>query len=259
MRNPGLVRSLERGLCILALFDEGQREWSVGAISSTLELPLATTYRIVNTLIAQGFLERERSHGRVRLGLALMRLGSVVQSGLSVREVAAPEMHDLAREAGETAVLMVPRDLYAVCVENVEGSYPIRPRSIGFGEQCPYNAGAVPLAIFAFLPPEHQQRVLQNGLARPTHNSLHTPEAVMARCAQIRRNRLSYSKEEVIPETAAVAVPIFGLDDSVVLGALGLTGLVERIVGLDNMVRAAASRISARMGQRSDGTAENSR
>src|SRR5215472_4642812 len=53
---PGMVRSLDRGLRILTLFDEGQAEWSINAISNALDLPLASTYRIVNTLIAQGFL-----------------------------------------------------------------------------------------------------------------------------------------------------------------------------------------------------------
>lgn len=249
VRNLGRIRSLERGLSILALFDKRHPEWTIGAISTSLDLPLASTYRIVNTLIAQGFLERHRSHGRVRLGLALLRLGSVVQSGLSLREVAAQDMQYLAQEVGETAVLMVPRDLYAVCVENIEGSYPIRPRSIGVGEHFPYHAGAVPLAIFAFLPHEQQQRVLQHGLPRLTHNSLHTPEEVMARCAQIKQSRISYSREEAIAKTAAVAAPIFGADDSVVLGAIGLTGVVERIIELDDVIWAAAQRISTKMGQ----------
>lgn len=243
------VRGLGRGLDLLSLFDEQTGELTVGEISKRLQLPLSTTYRIVNTLVLRGFLERHRSHGTVRLGLALIRLGRLATSSRNLSEIAAPELQRLARETGETAVLMVPKSASVACLANVEGSYPIRPRSIGVGEQCPYNAGAVPLAILAFLPQDEQDRIVGAGLPRLTHNTPHSKSAIKRRCAEIRASGYAYSREEAIEGTAAVAAPIFAEDGTAVLGAVGVTGVMDRIVSLETRVQEAAERISQRMGR----------
>jgi IclR family acetate operon transcriptional repressor len=238
------VRSLERGLKVLLLFDEERTELSVREISAELNLSLATAYRIVNTLEEHGFLERRRSHVALRLGLRLAHLGWLAQSNLDIREVARPIMEELAHTVGETAVLMVPRHGYAVCVEKVEGSYPIRPRSVSIGDREPYHGGAVALAILAFLPEEQRERYLRGTLGAITPHTETDPDRLRQRCRDIALAGVAYSRDEVIVGSAAVAAPILGADRKTVLGAIGLTGLVERIVDLEDTVRDAAAAIS---------------
>lgn len=248
--SPMTVRGLSRGLDLLSLFNEQTAELTVGQISGRLDLPLSTTYRIVNTLVGCGFLERHRSHGTVRLGLALIRLGRLASASRSLTDIAVPELKRLARDTGDTAVLMVPQSSHVVCLANVEGSYPIRPRSIGVGEQCPYNAGAGPLAILAFLPMSEQDRILAAGLPALTRNTPHSEGAVRARCKEIRATGFALSLEEAIEGTAAVAAPIFAEDGVAVLGSVAVTGVTERIAsGLGPRVLEAADRVSERMGR----------
>lgn len=244
------VRGLGRGLDLLSLFDDQTVELTIGDISVRLDLPLSTTYRIVNTLVGRGFLERHRPHGTVRLGLALIRLGRLASASRSLADMAIAELKRLARDTGETAVLMVPRSSSAVCLANVEGTYPIRPRSIGVGEQCPYNAGAAAMAILAFLPTPEQDRILAAGLPALTHNTLHSKRTVRKRCEEIRATGFAYSREETIEGTAAVAAPIFAEDGVAVLGSVAVTGVTDRIANdLGPRVLEAADRISERMGR----------
>lgn len=248
------VRGLARGLDLLALFDEQTPELTVSQISRRLQLPLSTTYRILNTMVARGYLERHRSHGTVRLGLVLIRLGRLARSSRNLTEVARPELERLARETGETAVLMVPQPSHVVCLANVEGPYPIRPRSIGVGELCPYNAGAVPMAILAFLRESEQERILDAGLPTLTHNTLHSRRAIRKRCQEIQAAGFAYSRDEAIEGTAAVGAPVFADSGLTVIGAVGVTGVVDRIMNLEGQVMAAAKRISRGMGA-SEGSA----
>jgi IclR family transcriptional regulator, KDG regulon repressor len=241
------ARGVERTLQILGLFSEAKPEWKVQEISSELDVPLASAYRIVRILERSGYLERPRPGPSLQLGLAVLRLGSVVLSGLDMREIARPIMRDLASSLGETALLMVPFSDGAVCIENVEGTYPIRPRSIAVGEQMSFNAGALPLAILAFLPEEDRDRILRSPLPRIAEETLVKPDQIRDRCAHIAETGISYSSGEIVLGTAAVASPIFGADGAVA-GAVGVTGLVERIVDFDESIRAAACEITRRFG-----------
>lgn len=243
----GKVRGLDRGLRVLSLFTLEDRDWSVKEMAEALGIPLSSTYRIVRTLEAEGFLDSADSRGAYRLGLRLLHLGFVVYSKLDVRQVALPAMERLAEEVGETAVLMIPRRQFAVCVENVEGSYPIRPKSIAVGERRHYNCGAVALALLAYLPSEHREEILKEPLPRLTEHTLTSVGKIRERCGSIRETGVSYSKGEVFLGTAAVASPVFDARGDVV-AAVALTGLVERIVDLDATIKPAAREISVALG-----------
>lgn len=231
---------------VLFLFSEQQRTLTVSEIARALDIPLPSAYRIVNTLLDGGFLERPTPRGPVRLGLRLIRLGWLAQSGIELREVARPVLNRLAVEVGETAILMVPSDSGAVCIDHVEGTYPIRPASFTVGQVQPYNAGAVPLVILAYLPEERRQQVLASPLPVFTNFTLVTAAAVNDRCTDIRQAGIAYSEDEVIVGTSAVAAPVFGVTG--IVGGVGLTGIADRVVGLEETIREAAKEISTGLG-----------
>jgi len=244
----GSARSLHRALEMLNLFAEVKPDWKVTEMAEQLGVPPASAYRIVRVLERFGYLDRQRPGGSLRLGLPLLRLGSIVLARLDIREVARPIMRQLSADLGETALLMVPFSHAAVCIENVEGTYPIRPRSISIGEQMPYNAGAVPLAIFAFLPHEDQEEVLRSPLPKIAPGTLSEAAQLRERCKRIRATGISYSQGEVVPGTAAIASPVFASGDGDVAASIGLTGLTERIVGFDDAIRSAARELTGRLG-----------
>lgn len=235
-------------MALLTLFSDDHRELTVGEISRELDIPLASAYRTVHTMERRGFLERSGATGPYRLGMRLLHLGRLVHQRLDLREVARPVMVRLAADVGETAVLMVPHPDCVVCVENVEGSSPIRPRSITVGERRAYNGGAAGLAVLAFLPDEQRDRIINHHLEPITPRTVTDADAVRARCEEIRRSGVSYSEGEVIEGTAAVAAPIFAAEADEVVGSISLTGIVPRIAGLEDTLRAAAAEISAALG-----------
>ena len=246
------VRSLSRGLRILEVFTSERPSWTVSQIADALDLPVASAHRLIATLASAGFLERDRPRGPWRLGLRLLHLGATVQSGLSLRAIARPRMEQLAIETGETVVLLVPGASAAVCIEHIDGTHPIRPASMAVGEHRPYNAGAVGLALLAFMPVEKRERMLDAALPKITESTLIDRDSIRECCLAIQTAGFAYSEGQVIPGTAALAAAIFG-PNGVLLGVLGITGIEERFrgenrVSLEAAIRRAAADVTHRMG-----------
>ncbi len=234
------VPALRRGFEVLQCFSEEHIELSVREIADQVDAPLASTYRIVRELTALGVLEPVDG-GRFRLGLALARLGNLSLRGRELRSVALPVMQELAETVGETVLLLIRVGALAVCIEHIEGTYPIRPRSFGVGEQVDLWAGASALALFAFLPEEDRRNILDQSTRAPKDEQFRT--RLENECEIIRRNGWCLTRDQVVVGTAAVASPILRRDSTTVVASLSLTGLTERIVDLEQAVTEAAKRI----------------
>jgi DNA-binding IclR family transcriptional regulator len=248
-------RALERGLRILGLFSESERALTVKVISDRLRVPMATTYRLVRTLIELGYLEDARGgRGELTLGLEAVRLGAVATAGSDLQSVSMPIMRELGTLTGETVVLLVPGDLAAICVGLVEGTSPIRPRSARVGENVPYNGGATPIALFAFLDNAFRQRVIAAGFESYTPHTPVDATEVEQLCARVRARGYAHSESEYIEGTSATAAPIF---DNLgrVIASVGVTGITERVHGMENLVVQAAADITVRLGGRPAATA----
>ena len=240
-----MTPALTRGLLILELFDQYHPEWTARDIAAQLDIPLASTYRLLGTLEAHGFLERTTDKS-YRLGLALIRLASLVVAGLDVRRAALPTLVSLSERTGETALLVVARDDHAVCIERSEGTYPLRPRSFMIGERVRFDAGATPLALLAHLAPDETGRII-DGLANGDADRRAT---LLERCEQIRRSGCAYTHDEVVENTAAVSAPLFSVGSEWAVGAISVTGITERVQGLEPGVIAAAAEVTAALGGR---------
>ena len=234
------VPALRRGFDILQCFSEDHTELSVKEIADAVRVPLASSYRIIGELRAIGVLEPVTG-GKFRLGITLARLGNLSLCGRELRSVALPVMQDLAENVGETALLLIRVGQQAVCIEHIEGSYPIRPRSFGVGEHVDLWEGASALALFAFLPEEERFEILNQIDYRP-EDEKHRGR-IAKECESIRRNGWCLTRNQIVIGTAAVAAPIFRRDSDSVIASLALTGVAERIVNLEATVMRAASRI----------------
>lgn len=101
------VPALERGLAILQLFNRQQRVLTAAEMARELRIPRTTVFRLVQTLLRLGFLERD--HDNYRIGSAVLRLGFEYIASLEVAELARPIVDQLRDRTGFSAQL-VTRD-----------------------------------------------------------------------------------------------------------------------------------------------------
>src|SRR5438128_3730815 len=70
------VRALQRGLTILQTFSEAEPTQSLAEISRRLDIPKATTLRLLECLRHETWLTYDADRGRYALGIAALEIGS---------------------------------------------------------------------------------------------------------------------------------------------------------------------------------------
>ena len=105
-RRVCVLKTVDRALRLLLLFDEIDREYRVGELASMLGTDKSIVSRLAATLAKRGFLERAPDSEAYRLGPEFVRLGMfAATSSQNLVEVARVPMENLAEETGETVNL----------------------------------------------------------------------------------------------------------------------------------------------------------
>ena len=95
-------QSAERVLALLASFEDGRAELGVTEIARALDVHKSTASRLERT----GFLAR--SGRRYRLGVEIIRLGTLALRSTDIVAAMQPAMEKLSQRTGETINLAVP-------------------------------------------------------------------------------------------------------------------------------------------------------
>ncbi|WP_075182283.1 IclR family transcriptional regulator [Pantoea sp. 1.19] len=89
------IPGLERGLQMLLLLGEQQREMTFSELHRLVDIPKATAYRVVQTLEYLGFLQRNPRTNTFSLGMKVLRLGFEYMASLDVAQVGQPVIEQL--------------------------------------------------------------------------------------------------------------------------------------------------------------------
>jgi PcaR/PcaU/PobR family beta-ketoadipate pathway transcriptional regulator len=247
------VESLARGLSVLSSFSAEKPALSLTEISQRLQINKTTTFRLLSTLEALGYLQRDEQTKLYRPALEVLRLGFVVLSGLEVRQVAGPYLRRLVDEVEETVNLAVLDNHEVVYIDRVGSKHMVsihRP----LGSRLPVYCTSTGKALLAFLSPEQLEAVLEaTAWARHTDRTLASPAALKENLALVRRRGFADSYGEMLPELCAVAAPIRQHDGQVV-AAVNISVPTHRITyeklvdDLGPKVMASAQQISTGLG-----------
>jgi DNA-binding IclR family transcriptional regulator len=160
-----------------------------------------------------------------------------------------PHLRRLTELTEETAHYAVYDHGWAVYVEKVDGSHPVRFYT-AVGGRSPAYATATGKALLAWQSEDEIRRVGEEaeGFTPTTHADA---EAVVSMAAEVREQGYSINKGEWRAGVWGIAAPVFSSDGSVV-AAIGISGPDNRISRdvdhFTQLVRAAASALSASNG-----------
>src|SRR6476659_9445516 len=88
---------------------ERHGELTAAELAQSIDEPLSSMYRMLQSLTSVGWVDRSPRRGRYRLGLAMMTIGRFVEDGIDIREVARPSLGRLLQETNCTSFLCVAR------------------------------------------------------------------------------------------------------------------------------------------------------
>jgi DNA-binding IclR family transcriptional regulator len=120
-----LVPGLERGLRILAEFSAREPVLGAPELSKRIGIPRTTTFRLLQTLEALGFLERVNGDRYFRLSVAVLRLGFEYLSSLELTDVGTPILERLRDVTGLSTHLLIRDQRDVVFVAKAQTREPM--------------------------------------------------------------------------------------------------------------------------------------
>lgn len=220
------LKTVERALSLLGLFDDGRRAVGLPEVAALLRLPRSTAHRLLASLEGGGLLVYDRRAREYRLSLKVARLGDIARRSVDLRAVARGYLQRLVRETGESAFLLVVQDTSAIVIDVEESGHPLK-LTLPVGTPWPLHAGASNRVMLAYLPPEQVAAYLARPLEQVTSRTLTDPAALAAELDATRRRGYAYSVGELTPDVAGVGVPI--LADGLLVGGLSVAGPASRL------------------------------
>lgn len=195
-------QSAERVLALLASFEDGRAELGVTEIARSLNVHKSTASRLAATLERTGFLAR--CGKRYRLGVEIIRLGTLALRSTDIVAAMQPAMEKLSQRTGETINLAVPAGPDILNVAELPSTYILSCSGGWIGRRTKPHAvanGKVLLAYGAIPVPA--------GLERYTEHTITDPAALAAELAAVRADGYATAVGELEDGLVAVATPVF--------------------------------------------------
>jgi DNA-binding IclR family transcriptional regulator len=235
---------------VISILEEGQ-EIAAAEIAARMGEPLSSVYRLLQSMIGIGWVDRGHRRGSYRLGLSMLTVGGQLEDRLDIRKIALPSLRHLLKVIGVTSFLCVRRDTRAVCVERLEGE-AVRSLAMQLGSSLPLYAGAAPRAILAFLPLGEQRSALKV-VRIPGDPPRPDAAAIQTDIEQVRREGYAISDGDVTPGIAALGAPVFNHRGELE-AAISISGLRAQILGSTRdrnieLITACAREVSRALGQ----------
>lgn len=156
---PDGLQTLDRALAILNLFQPEHEEWTAAEGARETGLSLATVSRFMRGLETRGFLMRV-SRRRYRLGFAAIELGQRALHSVQLRDRLRPVTARLARDSGETAVLLalIENTTEARVIDEARAGPGVRI-AVSIGHLLPIDDGLGAVFLASMRPEERQALV----------------------------------------------------------------------------------------------------
>lgn len=163
--SPETLSSLRRALGLLRLVgaaDAGGIRLKDLAAAAGCSQP--TAHRALQDLAAEGFVEQVGK--RYRLALDFFVLAARAGQAGGLRDLARPVLLRLSATLADTIFLLVRNGYDAVCLDRIEGPFPIRSFTGDIGGKVPLGLGQGSLAILAHLPEAEREAVIRFNVPR---------------------------------------------------------------------------------------------
>ena len=199
-------------------------------ISRIAGLNKVTTFRILGSLVREGFASRPPDTQLYDVGPELVVLNASLAGRIDLRAAARPSLIMLAAQSGDAAVLSIRSGAEAVCVDRQTGAFPIQSNYLYPGTRRPLGVGAGATALLAALAaPEADALLNALGDRLGPFPNLSLP-SIRDQVLEARRCGYALVTDLIVDRLGGIATAIHSPSGDVV-GAFSILGLTERITG----------------------------
>lgn len=248
--NP--VQSVERALAILEALGQKSQGYGCTELGQLLGLHKSTVHRLISTLHACGFAEKDPQTERYKLGNKVIYLGLEALNSLDFRRTAIPYMQELVEISRETVQLAVLDNGEVLIVERDQSPEAI---TVNLGLRGQVHCTAEGKVLLAGLPRENIVNIFEHQeIRRYTANTITDISQMLLHLEKVRAQGFAINAEEMVEGVRAIAAPVYD-HNSNVIAALSITGpssrlTLERIYRLVTVLKESCASISMQLGYR---------
>jgi len=220
---------IRRALGLLKILGAGDPQgMRLTDIAAESGLSQPSVHRAMRALMAEGFVEQIGTSRKYRLALDFFVLAARAGHADGLRTMARPALLRLSATLGDTIFLLVRNGFDAVCLDRVEGPFPIRSFTGDIGGKVPLGLGQGSLAILANLPEDEREAVIRFNVPRLLDRGFLDEVGLRMQIENVRKTGWASINTGLIPGMAGVGVPILDAGGRAV-AALSIGTLAERL------------------------------
>lgn len=188
------VKSAERTIAVLEYLSSAKEACSLRDVSTALDMPRASGYALLTTLVNTGWLETD-GVGRYRIGIRALRAGAAYVERDDVVQRAQPVMNELNAELDETVHLarLDGSEVVYLATNISRHSLAVVSRP---GRRLPSWATGLGKAILAERPWEEVDELLPETLEPRTTHTITDRAALCGELQEIRRRGHAVDEQE---------------------------------------------------------------
>jgi IclR family acetate operon transcriptional repressor len=222
------VPMVEHTVRVLEAFTGAESELSLKEVSSLAGVGRTSAFRILFTLNALGFVLKDPSSGKYRLGPKMREIAWRSLGAGKLVDVARPYLQELYKRFNETVNLAVFHDGQIIYVEILVSSQSFRTTAT-VGSRLPFHSTALGKAIAASLPQDVLEAILERcAWTRFTPHTITSRRKLIEALRTIRARGYASDDEETERGASCLGAPILG-GDRCAVAALSISGPTPRI------------------------------
>ena len=240
-----MAKGLLGGLELLRQFSQARGPLTIPEAVEGSSLNRATAYRMVEDLVAAGWLtvHEDQSPRRYSPSWEIPILGFRALKGRHPHDSLLPHLIALSRRTQRVCVLGF-YDAGTVVITDQVSVLDDRIMPTVRGDRYPCASTATGKVLLAFQPNDELERVVASGAPQFTEASKTLPDDIMTEMLSIRERGWAVASGEYLSGFGALATPVFNANGSVVAG-FGVRAFGEASEGFINEALNAAVMQSA--------------
>ncbi|OZI42232.1 IclR family transcriptional regulator [Bordetella genomosp. 5] len=250
----GAPGSLQRAFSVLRVLAEAQGErLRLTEIAARTGQAPATAHRVLQALIQEDMVEQPAQSKAYQLSVAFFALAASAGNRHStLRDVCRPALLRLSGMLNDTVFVLVRHGFDAVCLDRIDGPFPVRSHTGDIGGKMPLGLGQAGLILLARLPEAEREEVIRFNIPRLRHLGFMDEISVRVLLKEcLEKDYALSSGPALYPGTMGLAVPITDRNGTVV-AALSVAApsermTPERVPMIVEMLRREAQQIGARI------------
>jgi len=201
-----IIPNIARALKILESLAREEKGASISELAHRFEIPVNSTFRIIKSLEAYGYVEEENRRYFTTPRLLYLGYAGMSQKGLVQNSVDL--MHALRDDINETVMLGTLVSNEIVIIEQLP-SFEFIKFTTDIGHRVPVYASAPGKAILANLPEQEQEAILSHiNFKRFNDNTIPGKKVMQEEIEKIGQDGFSVDNGEEVTGIICVAAPI---------------------------------------------------